>query len=72
MVVGGGTYVRSLARDISKELGTVGYASFINRTRYFFENGKVIDTSAALPLPESEWDIDQITRFSFSPLLIYK
>jgi tRNA pseudouridine55 synthase len=30
---GGGTYVRSLARDISQLLNTVGYVSFLRRTR---------------------------------------
>ena len=28
-----GTYVRSLARDIAKSLGTIGFASFIKRTK---------------------------------------
>lgn len=28
----GGTYVRSLARDIAEEIGTLGYASYVHRT----------------------------------------
>jgi tRNA pseudouridine55 synthase len=28
----GGTYVRSLARDIARKCGTIGYASFVHRT----------------------------------------
>lgn len=39
-----GTYVRSLARDISEKLGTVGYVSYLRRTRD--GNFKIEDTTS--------------------------
>jgi tRNA pseudouridine55 synthase len=33
VITGKGVYIRSLARDIGKELGTGGYASELKRTR---------------------------------------
>lgn len=36
VVVSSGTYIRSLARDIAKKLGTIGVMSMLNRTREGF------------------------------------
>lgn len=47
----GGTYVRSLARDLAAALGTAGHVSFIIRTRC-----GSFDISSAVPLEELEKD----------------
>ncbi|MEG1663394.1 MAG: hypothetical protein RR338_05345, partial [Clostridia bacterium] len=50
---GGGTYIRSLARDIAYALGTVGYMTAIHRTKsgnFLIENAVTIDDFVSNPL----------------------
>ena len=49
---GGGTYIRSLSRDIAKELGTVGYMSSLRRTKvgeFSIEDSATFDELNANP-----------------------
>lgn len=49
-----GTYVRSLARDISKSLGTVGYVSFLKRTK----SGSFLEKDSI--------SMEKLTKFHYS------
>lgn len=53
IVCGSGTYIRSLARDIASELGTVGYMTALNRTAsgvFQIENAITLEEFAKAPL----------------------
>ncbi len=67
-----GTYIRSLCRDIAKELKTIGYITYLNRTRsdyfdikdaYSLESLRETDISKIL-IPEDR-PIDHLPRYDF-------
>lgn len=67
IVCSGGTYIRSIVRDLAEKLGTVGYMSFLLRTK---SHGLTLDKSATLSEIESDYQkgfIDVVEYLSNEP-----